>query len=139
MENYDDFPTNPKEHLTVKAKSHIKSIGNLMFIVSIIGGLFMLLMMGMLVWMITQAPGEIISIIIGMLIVFAITLPPLNYLYQAANAFRQYTATHDMAYLEEGFIKNKSFWKYIGILVVIYLVFLALALAFGGLAMLSSF
>jgi magnesium-transporting ATPase (P-type) len=66
------------------------------------------------------------SAAIGILIIIF----PVIFLFQSSAAFRDYVATHNQASLLLAFKKQKAFWRYIGILVIIYLVIILLALLY---------
>ncbi|MFP4555837.1 MAG: DUF5362 family protein [Bacteroidales bacterium] len=70
--------------------------------------------------------GVGISYLIGAVVVFFLN----KYLFDYANGIGKYINTNDPAVLELAFKMQKNFWKFKGILFIIYLSFVILALIF---------
>jgi hypothetical protein len=59
---------------------------------------------------------------------------PVLFIFQFGGKIKSYVHTGNEADLEQAFKNNKSLWKFIGILSIISLAFVALMLVFGGIA-----
>ncbi|MFQ3248279.1 MAG: hypothetical protein ACI9O6_000081 [Glaciecola sp.] len=94
----------------------------------VLGGLAM--MFGLGAAMMGGASGAGFGIGMGLLyLVFAlIALIPPFYLYKYSKAIGVANKTRSMAELTQALTYQKSFWKFIGILMVIYLVFFVLGI-----------
>jgi hypothetical protein len=59
---------------------------------------------------------------------------PVLFIFQFGNKIKSYVHTGNDEDLEQAFKNNKSLWKFMGILSIITLSFLAIAVLFGGIA-----
>lgn len=86
-------------------------------------------------------PGGVVSagMLIPMIFVLALEIPAAMFLWQYASRIRQLQNGGGMPSLEEALSRQKSFWKYVGILTVVMLGLYALAILGAGMfgAMLS--
>jgi hypothetical protein len=85
----------------------------------------------------SSVPGAGFAVFIPMFIVLVLYIPPALLLWQYADRIRQLQNGGGMAALEDAIGRQKSFWKYIGILACIGIGFYALALI--GTAMTGAF
>ena len=65
----------------------------------------------------------IVYIIMAIVIYF-----PNKYLYNYAIGIRDFNISNDNSLIEKSFLMQKKYWKYMGVLVIIYLSFAAIAL-----------
>lgn len=77
-----------------------------------------------------------IGIVIGMIISSAVIFFPLLFLLRFANAMRRAIAANDQAKLNESFQNLKVYFRYLGILVIIFMVLygVIIAIAVAGVA-----
>ncbi|MDR0402073.1 MAG: hypothetical protein LBH35_00630 [Treponema sp.] len=59
---------------------------------------------------------------------------PVFFIFQFGRKIKSYVHTGNEEDLEQAFKNNKSLWKFMGILSIIFLSFLALMIVFGGIA-----
>ncbi|HEX4875976.1 MAG TPA: DUF5362 family protein, partial [Chitinophagaceae bacterium] len=79
------------------------------------------------------AATAVVYILMGLLYFF-----PLMFLLHFANKMKTALATNDAGMLSESFRNLKKTFRYLGILMIIGLAFVALAILLGGLAALST-
>lgn len=79
-----------------------------------------------------------IGMVVGMLITFAIVFFPLLFLLRFSNAMRRAIAANDQNRLNESFQNLKVYFRYLGILVIIFLVLYGIIIAIGVMGIAAS-
>lgn len=74
--------------------------------------------------------GPFNSGIVGAVIGIVIIIMPIIFLLQSANAFKHYAATKDRTSLLLALTKQKAFWRYMGILAIVYLALVLIGIIF---------
>jgi hypothetical protein len=121
------------------ALMHLKSVTPWLRFIAIVGMVLCgLLVLGGLGMMAAMPYGGIIFVLY--LIFAAILFFPQLFLLQYANSINSYIASNNNTILERAFEKQKSYWVYIGVLLIIYLAIIVLFLlifAFAGATIFS--
>lgn len=79
-----------------------------------------------------------IGMVVGTLITFAIVFFPLLFLLRFANAMKRAIAANDQNRLNEAFQNLKVYFRYLGILVIIFLVLYGIIIVIGVMGIAAS-
>ena len=79
----------------------------------------------------TSLSAKRIGMVVGTLITFAIIFFPLLFLLRFSNAMKRAIAANDQNRLNEAFQNLKVYFRYLGILVIIFLVLYGIIIAIG--------
>ena len=137
---YND-PLNPINggQLPADVESQMKSTTPWMRFIGIVGVILLFLMLAISVMGMINDPeprtmGMFIAYLIGGIIMFF----PLLFLMQSAKYFKGYVVKRDHNFLLRAFMKQKAYWRYMGIFMVIYLALVVIGLVFMIVAASSS-
>jgi len=108
-----------------QTRTWVRLVAVLFFIGIFLGGVAAVLMasFGPMAGSVARA-----SMLFPMLLVAGLYLPPAVFLWQYASRIRRLKEGGGMAALEDALVRQKSFWKYVGILALVLIVLYGVAL-----------
>lgn len=128
----DPSSTNPSEGvLSPEMEREIAATYPWMRFLAITGFIFLgLFLLGMLVAGVAAMSAEAGLILLAVAAVLLIVFFPLLYLIQSGSFFKDYIAKKNPAALVNGLKKSKAYWRFVGILMIIYLALQVISLVF---------
>jgi magnesium-transporting ATPase (P-type) len=138
MDTLDNTVYNDPAHggqLPPDVESQMRSTTPWMRFIAIIGFIGIFLMIGIsIVTMIYNPQPRTMGAFVGYLLMAVIMFFPFLFLMQSANYFKGYIVKRDHHSLLRSFVKQKAYWRYMGIFMVVYLVILLIAIVLGIIA-----
>ena len=135
MDTLDNTVYNDPLHggqLPQDVESQMRSTVPWMRFIAILGFIGLFVMIGIsIVSMIYSPQPRTMGMFVGYLIMGVILFFPFLFLAQSAKYFNGYVLKRDHNALLRAFKKQKAYWRYMGIFMVVYLVILVAAIVFG--------
>lgn len=130
METLDNQVFNTSGNVSPELKKELESLHPWMRITSILQIVSLALSFIVSMVSIIMSPFAAMVQIVQTIIVIIIWIFPLIFLLQSAAAFRDYTATGNPQSLLWGFVKQKAFWRYMGILIIVVICLVIVSVLF---------
>lgn len=116
-------------------ESQMKSTTPWMKFIAILGFVGLFIMIAVSVTSMIMSPqAQTMGMFVGYLIAAVVLFFPLLFLVQSVSSFNGYVARRDHSELVRAFSKQKAYWRYMGIFMIVYLVIVIAGIIFGLLA-----